>query len=38
VTAQFAAVVTGNPAFSTNYKQLADAISGSIFTIGANGL
>lgn len=26
----------GNPAFSSSYKQLADAISGSIFTVGAN--
>ena len=29
---------TGNAAFSSSYKQLADAISGSIFTIGANGV
>jgi len=30
-------LVSGNPAFSSNYKSLADAISGNIFTIGANG-
>jgi len=30
--------LAGNPAFSSSYKQLADAISGSIFTVGANGL